>query len=117
MNQNIMNKKNVICRLTIPLKIIDSKIKMELHMTAMVWNAPVLLMFLFVCSVFSHSRTISITRDELLDIRPFFVYSDALLDVLVRGAAVLSQMRAQMEKRADYITKLMGKTRGGALCF
>ncbi len=28
-----------------------------------------LLMFLFVCSVFSHSISISFTRDELLDIR------------------------------------------------
>ncbi len=35
----------------------------------MVWNAPILLMFLYVCSVFSHSLTISFTRYELLDIR------------------------------------------------
>ncbi len=38
-------------------------------MAAVVWKALVLLMFLFVCSAFSHSPTISFTRDELLDIR------------------------------------------------
>ncbi len=72
------------------------------RMAAVVWNAPFLLMFLFVCSVFSHSITISFTRDELLDIRehtpdnffPVFDYSDALLDVLVRGAAVLVKARS-----------------------
>ncbi len=42
---------------------------MALRMAAVVWNAPVLLMFLFVCSVFSQSISISFTRDELLDIR------------------------------------------------
>ncbi len=66
----------------------------------------VLLMFLFVCSVFSHFITISFTRDELLDIPDifflFFVYSDALLDVLVRGAAVLVKrvLRRKRGKRA-----------------
>ncbi len=45
-----------------------SCVKMAPRMAAVVWNAPVLLMFLFVCSVFSHSITISFTRDELLDI-------------------------------------------------
>ncbi len=64
-----------------------SCVKMVPRMAAVVWNAPILLMFLFVCSVFSHSITISFTRDELLDIThrtiffSFFVYSDALLDV------------------------------------
>ncbi len=80
--------------------------KMALRMAAVVWNAPVLLMFLFVCSVFSQSISISFTRDELLDIRqhtpdnffPVFEYSDALLDVLVGGAAALVK-RAQAEKR------------------
>ncbi len=43
--------------------------KMPPCMAAVVWNAPILLLFLFVCSVFSHSLTISFTRDELLDIR------------------------------------------------
>ncbi len=38
-------------------------------MATVVWKAPILFMFLFVCSVFSHSPTISFTRDELLDIR------------------------------------------------
>ncbi len=150
----------------------------------MVWNAPVLLMFLFVCSVFSHSFTISFTRYELLDIRnthqtiyfPFFVYLDALLDVWVGGPEVLVKhavcwlssanaaykLRSQalisrisdpfLTKRmnlsslgktrtfqtllhceaitdnvlhlpgyqlfrADCITELTGKTRGGGLCF
>ncbi len=71
------------------------------RMAAVVWNAPVLLMFLFVRSVFSHSICISFTRDELLDIRqhtpdnffPFFEYSDALLDVLVGGGSGPSQTR------------------------
>ncbi len=40
-----------------------------LRMASVVWKALVLLMFLFVCFVFSHSPTISFTRDELLDIR------------------------------------------------
>ncbi len=38
-------------------------------MATVVWKALILFMFLFVCSVFSHSPTISLTRDELLDIR------------------------------------------------
>ncbi len=86
------------------------------RMAAVVWNAPVLLMFLFVCSVFSHSLTISFTRDELLDIRqhtpdnffPVFVYSDALLDVLVGGAAVLVKraLRRKRGKRAGVLVKL-----------
>ncbi len=85
-------------------------------MAAGVWNAPVLLMFLFVCSVFSHSISISFTRDELLDIRqhtldnffPVFEYSDALLDVLVGGAAVLVKrvLRRKRGKRAGALVKL-----------
>ncbi len=39
------------------------------RMAAVVWKALVLLMFLFICSVFSHSPSISFTSDELLDIR------------------------------------------------
>ncbi len=60
--------------------------------------------------MFSHSTSISFTRDELLDIRqhtpdnfcPVFEYSDALLDVLVRGAAVLVKraLRRKRGKRA-----------------
>ncbi len=86
------------------------------RMAAVVWNAPVLLMFLFVCSVCSHSISISFTRDELLDIRqhtpdnffPVFEYSDALLDVLVRGAAVLVKrtLRRKRGKRAGALVKL-----------
>ncbi len=74
----------------------------------MVWNTSILLLFLFFCSVFSHSLTISFTRDELLDIRqhipdsffPVFDYSDTLLDVLVRGAAVLVK-HALRQKRGN----------------
>ncbi len=86
------------------------------RMAAVVWNAPVLLMFLFVCSVFSQSISISFTRDELLDIRqhtpdnffPFLEYSDALLDVLVGGAAVLVKraLRRKRGKRAGALVKL-----------
>ncbi len=85
------------------------------RMAAVVWNAPVLLMFLFV-SVFSQSISISFTRDELLDIRQhtpdnffqFFEYSDALLDVLVGGAAVLVKrtLRRKRGKRAGALVKL-----------
>ncbi len=91
-------------------------IKMAPHMAAVVWNTPVLLMFLFVCSVFSQSISINFTRDELLDIRqhtpdnffPFFEYSDALLDVLVGGAAVLVKraLRRKRGKRAGSLVKL-----------
>ncbi len=67
--------------------------KMAPRMAAVVWNAPVLLMFLFVCSVFSHSLTISFSRDNRQhtpdNFFQVFEYSDTLLDVLVRGAAVL----------------------------
>ncbi len=81
--------------------------KMAPRMAAVVWNTPVLLMFLFVCSVFSQSISTSFTRDELLDIRqhtpdnffPVFEYSDALLDVLVGGAAVLVKRALKTEKR------------------
>ncbi len=86
------------------------------RMAAVVWNAPVLLMFLFVCSVFSQSISISFTRDELLDIRqhtpdnffPVFEYSDALLDVLVGGAVVLVKraLRRKRGKRAGVLVKL-----------
>ncbi len=66
---------------------------------------------LFVCSVFSHSLTISFIRDDLLDIRqhtPFFVNSDVLLDVLVRGAAVLVKraLGRKRGKRAGVLVKL-----------
>ncbi len=71
---------------------------------------------LFVCSVFSHSLTISFIRDDLLDIRQhtpdnffqFFVDSDVLLDVLVRGAAVLVKraLGRKRGKRAGVLVKL-----------
>ncbi len=86
------------------------------RMAAVVWNAPVLLMFLFVCSVFSQSISISFTRDKLLDIRqhtpdnffPVFEYSDALLDVLVGWAAVLVKrtLRRKRGKCAGSLVKL-----------
>ncbi len=68
---------------------------------------PFLKMFLFVGSVLSHYITISFTREELLDIRQhtpdifssFFVYSDALFDVLVRRGSSPSQTHTQTEKR------------------
>ncbi len=89
-------------------------------MATVVWKALILFMFLFVCSVFSHSPTISLTRDELLDIRQhtvldrtvfvflYFVYSDALLDVLVSGAAALVKrvLRRKRGRRADTLVKL-----------
>ncbi len=60
--------------------------------------------------MFSHYPTISFTRDELLDIRqyPDFVYSDALLDVLVGGAAVLVKhaLRRKRGWRAGTLVKL-----------
>ncbi len=86
------------------------------RMAAVVWNASIILLFLFVCSVFIHSLTISFTKDELLDIRlhtpdnvfPVFDYSDALLDVLVGGVAVLVKraLRRKRGKRAGTLVKL-----------
>ncbi len=77
------------------------------RMAAVVLNAPVLLMFLFVCSVFSNSIIISFTRDELLDIRQHtpdnilqvFVYSAAFFGCFDQRGSGPSQMRAQTEKR------------------
>ncbi len=67
------------------------------QMAATVLCSPVFVLFLFVFPVFCFSNTISFTRDELLNIRqntpqnllPDFDYSDALLDIIVGGAAVL----------------------------
>lgn len=58
------------------------------QMAASVWSFPILLLFLFVCSVFSQFFPTSFTRDELLDIRqhnpdnifPAFDYSDVLFE-------------------------------------
>ncbi len=85
-------------------------------MAAMVWSSPILLLFLFVCSLFSHFLSISFTRDELLDIRqhtsdnflPVFDYSDALFNVLVGGAAILLKraLRRKRGKRAGALVKL-----------
>ncbi|KAI2644150.1 RNA-directed DNA polymerase from mobile element jockey [Labeo rohita] len=89
------------------------------RMAAVVWSSPILLPSLFVCSVFSHSLSVSFTRDELLDIRqhtpenvfPFFDYSDALLDVLVGGAAILLKraLRRKRGKHAGALVKLCNR--------
>ncbi len=70
-------------------------------MAAVVWNAPILLLFLFVCSVFSHSLTISFTRDELLDIRqhtPDNYFCFLIIQTLCRRGSGPSQTHAQTEK-------------------
>ncbi len=64
----------------------------------------------FVCSVFSHSFSITLTRDKLLDkmqhtpdnFLPVFDYPDALFDVLVGGAAILLKriLRGKQGKHA-----------------
>ncbi len=64
------------------------------QMAATVLCSSVLVLFLFV---FRFSNAISFTRDELLNIRQNtpqnllldFDYSDALLDIIVGGAAAL----------------------------
>ena len=86
------------------------------RMAASVWSSPVIVLFLFVCSAFSHSFPISFTKDELLDIRKHtpdkfftdFDYSDVLLDILVGGAAVLLKraVRRKRGKRAGALVKL-----------
>ncbi len=78
--------------------------------------SPVFVLFLFVFPVFCFSSTISFTRDELLNIRqkhttnllPDFDYSDALLDIIVGGAAVLfRRYRSRRRgKRASALVKL-----------
>ncbi len=72
----------------------------------------------------SHYITISFTREELLDIRQhtpdifssFFVYSDALFDVLVRGAAVLVKrtLRWKRGKRRLSSAKVASELRSQA---
>ncbi len=85
-------------------------------MAATVLCSPVFVLFLFVFPVFCFSNTISFTRDELLNIRqntpqnilPDFDYSDALLDIIVGGAAVLfRRYRSRRRgKRAGALVKL-----------
>ncbi len=113
---DILTQSSTICNVRSVVSSLDricvclGFFKMAPRMAAVVWNAPVLLMFLFVRSVFSHSISISFTRDELLDIRtntPYtpdkffqvFEYSDALLDVLVGGAAVLVKRALRRKKK------------------
>ncbi len=86
------------------------------QMAATVLCSPVFVLFLFVFPVFCFSSTISFTRDELLNIRqntpqnllPDFDYSDALLDIIVGGAAVLfRRYRSRRRgKRAGTLVKL-----------
>ncbi len=86
------------------------------QMAATVLCSPVFVLFLFVFPVFCFSSTISFTRDELLNIRqntpqnllPDFDYSDALLDIIVGGAAVLfRRYRSRRRgKRAGALVKL-----------
>ncbi|XP_051523496.1 uncharacterized protein LOC127423333 [Myxocyprinus asiaticus] len=86
------------------------------QMAASVWSAPIVLLFLFVCLVFSNLFPVSFTRDELLNIRqhipanlfPDFEYSDVLLDILVGGMAVLFKctMRRRRGKRAGALVRL-----------
>ncbi len=110
---DILTQSSTICNVRFVVSSVDricvclGFFKMAPRMAAVVWNAPVLLMFLFVRSVFSHSISISFTRDELLDIRQHtqdnffqvFEYSDALLDVLVGGAAVLVKRALRRKKK------------------
>ncbi len=130
------------------------RFKMAQRMADVVWNASILLLFLFVCSVFSHSLSISFTRDKLLDIRHKRDLRTALpsihlanlrslpnktdeLLLLTRtnkdfsNSAALCFTETWLSKaipdnvhmpgyqlfRADRITELTGKTRGGGLCF
>ncbi len=83
------------------------------QMAATVLCSPVFVQFLFVFPVFCFSYMISFTRDELLNIRqntpqnllPDFDYSDALLDIIVGGAAGLFRR---------YRTRRRGKRAGRA---
>ncbi|XP_051508775.1 uncharacterized protein LOC127414611 [Myxocyprinus asiaticus] len=82
-------------------------------MAASVWSSSVLLLFLFVCPVFSNLFPVSFNRDELLNIRHHvpdnlflvFEYSDFLLDILVGGAALLFKRRRR-GRRAGALVKL-----------
>ncbi len=81
------------------------------QMAATVLCSPVFVLFLFVFPVFCFSSTISFTRDELLNIRqntpqnllPDFDYSDALLDIIVGGAAVQGRAETFGEAGAQSI--------------
>ncbi len=86
------------------------------QMAATVLCSPVFVLFCLFFLFFCFSNTISFTRDELLNIRqntpqnllPDFDYSDALLDIIVGGAAVLfRRYRSRRRgKRAGALVKL-----------
>ncbi len=86
------------------------------HKAATVLNSSVCVMFLLVFPNFCFSNTISVTRDELLNIRqntphnlvPDFDYSDVLLDIVVGGAAALFRCfrMCRSGKRAGTLVKL-----------
>ncbi len=86
------------------------------QMAATVLCSSVFILFLFVFPVFCFSKTISFTRDELLNIRqntpqnllPDFDYSDVLLDIVVGGAvALVKRFRTRRwGKRAGALVKL-----------
>ncbi len=83
------------------------------QMAATVLCSSVFVLFLFV---FRFSKTISFTRDELLNIRqntpqnllPDFDYSDVLLDIVIGGAvALVKRFRTRRwGKRAGALGKL-----------
>ncbi len=98
------------------LSVLSSRL-LRLHQTASsLTSSSVCVLFLFVFPVFCFSNTISLTRDELLNIRqntpqnilPDFDYSDTLLDIIVGGAAVLfrSYRMRRWGKRAGALVKL-----------
>ncbi len=85
-------------------------------MAATVLCSSVFVLFLFVFPVLCFSKTISFTRDELLNIRqntpqnllPDFDYSDVLLDIVVgRAVALVKRFRTRRRgKRAGALVKL-----------
>ncbi len=90
--------------------------KMAPQMAATVLCSSVFVLFLFVFPVFCFSKTISFTRDELLNIQQNtpqnllldFDYSDVLLDIVVGGAvALVKRFRTRRRgKRAGALVKL-----------
>ncbi len=90
--------------------------KMAPHMAATVLSSPVFVLFLLGFPVFCFSNTVSLTRNELLNIwqntpqklLPDFDYSDVLLNVVVGGAvALVKRFRTRRRgKRAGALVKL-----------
>ncbi len=86
------------------------------QMAATVLCSSVFVLFLFVFPVFCFSKTISFTRNELLNIRqntpqnllPDFDYSEVLLDIVVgRAVALVKRYRTRRRgKRAGALMKL-----------